>query len=1240
MWDLAKGFLNMLFLMMLIVSLFPLLIRVGVAQFDNIEEFEANVIFYDEILGFHTLFDESEEWDMPLGLISFRAYASLGKCFIRLPAVIKTKYDTTLEPNEINEVEMAIEPFDGEGYEFEFIFGFKADLTYENEFFEVDLGSIGWGLNWEADFAGPLQGNCVRTSAASIDLYSIGVSRILDVTFGLDFAWDITGYDVTGSHWLDDPCAEMLEEDVAGVELDSSTYKTQFSIHDNCTTGGDSYVDFGVQDMQYNIQFDIVATPVISFSMGAASTSFNIPETGISIPFNWFPSAIALDASQSDDLDYQMSRSISSGGDSGNPGPGYYNQPILDLGPLGAVAMTPDGECPSVDVPLRIISYTPGWEINDDLTILGVYYPNGSLMVTIDVNQSNFDDGYVSVALDCPSVDNQTYQPINFLLSAIFEHPLPNVPIPIPDHNKTVTMILAYTKADLTVKGFKIRQYSHDPFTYQPYGFPLGKTCKLVWLEITPGIENVGTVSSAPCNVKLWVTEDYPTGVTIENINITLIPAATLAGEQPIPNILPRQTYHPKFHWVVTDYWENKNATFILYVDYENTAPENIERENNIGYTTFSIENTSSGMIWVFDLTNRGFSQLNSLHESLSALDVAEKAVEALSNPETYNEPFEFLNTLKSIVESEHNVTGELQGKVTNATLETYNSAVEELDTAIFDSMLDGNYTQEEILRVIHLQLKVCSIVDKMCSGQIFGFALDNDTHQPLKGVKIRLNSGLTNEMSSFTDEYGAFNFTNLYPTLYNLSGSKWGYQDVSQQGNVTVEGSLNLTLWLTSLTGALEVNVTESSTGLPVNGVIISLNNSFSEGFEEGDLAGWNYTYSTNGVQSGALQAGTWNSSVISGVDALSELYTARLWADSVASYAPWKLDAAISQAVWINDNAVLSAIVKFNTIQGMGGVGHSYFSISVIDGLNLSKSISYGFSSTGDVGNIKYTVNPDDTVHFEGNVSQDYFNKYGENLSNNVIIRFLASADFAEGGTGRRTTDVLIDDIKFSNPPLQMGVTTNGCITFDKLLPGNYLVSTSKDYFIRNSTSVTIQSRNTTSLQIPLTHELHDIEIVNLVTEKTIISNNTMTPVNVTVQNSGDFIATFYVSLYYGNHCIGVKSKQSLANGNETTIFFSWNTSGAVKGNHTLNAYVSKVPGEIDVGDNTYVDSWIFISIPGDVNGDRDVDIFDIVTLASRYGATSEDPQYNPNYDLDGDGDIDIFDIVAAVGHYGESW
>jgi PDZ domain-containing secreted protein len=63
---------------------------------------------------------------------------------------------------------------------------------------------------------------------------------------------------------------------------------------------------------------------------------------------------------------------------------------------------------------------------------------------------------------------------------------------------------------------------------------------------------------------------------------------------------------------------------------------------------------------------------------------------------------------------------------------------------------------------------------------------------------------------------------------------------------------------------------------------------------------------------------------------------------------------------------------------------------------------------------------------------------------------------------------------------------------------------------------------------------------------------------------------------------------------------------------------------------------------AIPGDIDGDGDVDIADVVLATSQYGLTPEMPNYNativgladlaPPYN----GIINIYDIVTQVSHY----
>jgi hypothetical protein len=61
--------------------------------------------------------------------------------------------------------------------------------------------------------------------------------------------------------------------------------------------------------------------------------------------------------------------------------------------------------------------------------------------------------------------------------------------------------------------------------------------------------------------------------------------------------------------------------------------------------------------------------------------------------------------------------------------------------------------------------------------------------------------------------------------------------------------------------------------------------------------------------------------------------------------------------------------------------------------------------------------------------------------------------------------------------------------------------------------------------------------------------------------------------------------------------------------------------------------------VAIPGDVNADSTVDVYDILILARAYGSTPKSSNWNPKADINSDGVVDVYDVLAAAGHYGEN-
>jgi hypothetical protein len=140
------------------------------------------------------------------------------------------------------------------------------------------------------------------------------------------------------------------------------------------------------------------------------------------------------------------------------------------------------------------------------------------------------------------------------------------------------------------------------------------------------------------------------------------------------------------------------------------------------------------------------------------------------------------------------------------------------------------------------------------------------------------------------------------------------------------------------------------------------------------------------------------------------------------------------------------------------------------------------------------------------------------------------------------------------------------------------------------------------------------------------------------VTVRNNGQATETFNVTLSQGSTNIGNLTTALIAGGSGTATF-TLNTSTLSYGNYSLRGDAIPLPYETHTSDNNLT-RYVLITIPGDTNGDRTVDIYDAIMLAGAYDSKPSDSNWKANADINGDNTVDIYDAIMLSGHYGQSF
>jgi len=166
------------------------------------------------------------------------------------------------------------------------------------------------------------------------------------------------------------------------------------------------------------------------------------------------------------------------------------------------------------------------------------------------------------------------------------------------------------------------------------------------------------------------------------------------------------------------------------------------------------------------------------------------------------------------------------------------------------------------------------------------------------------------------------------------------------------------------------------------------------------------------------------------------------------------------------------------------------------------------------------------------------------------------------------------------------------------------------------------------------------HDVAVTSITPSQTrAYSGSTAIHIFVNATNHGKFSETFSVTAFYNSTTIETQTVTNLAPNANATIIFLWDITSVPLGYYTISAMATRVPSEIDLADNSFTDGSIAITISGNVDGDRDVDVYDLLLFSKAFSSDSSKPNWNPNCDFNNDKKVDDADLFALNNNYGKA-
>ena len=91
----------------------------------------------------------------------------------------------------------------------------------------------------------------------------------------------------------------------------------------------------------------------------------------------------------------------------------------------------------------------------------------------------------------------------------------------------------------------------------------------------------------------------------------------------------------------------------------------------------------------------------------------------------------------------------------------------------------------------------------------------------------------------------------------------------------------------------------------------------------------------------------------------------------------------------------------------------------------------------------------------------------------------------------------------------------------------------------------------------------ETHDIAVIGVTPYPTMVGLGELVNVTVIIENQGTENETFSVTVYYDNTTIETQNVTDQTPNTNTTLTFTWNTTGITAGTYSINATASIVFG-----------------------------------------------------------------------------